>query len=153
MVSLDIKRAMLLLLHEGIPFDAPYFDVSVAHYVIDPEMKHDAATIASKYLGLPLQGIAPDARPGHPKKSLPVEEAMARYCEEADLAMRLRPVLSAEVTERDMTPLLDDVEFHLIRVLAGMEWPGVRIDPDVLTDLSARLKERLAALELSLIHI
>jgi DNA polymerase-1 len=147
MVSLDIKRAMLLLLHEGIPFDAPYFDVSVAHYVIDPEMKHDAATIASKYLGLPLQGIAPDARPGHPKKSLPVEEAMARYCEEADLAMRLRPVLSAEVTERDMTPLLDDVEFPLIRVLAGMEWTGVRIDPDVLTDLSARLKERLAALE------
>lgn len=72
---------------------------------------------------------------------------MARYCEEADLAMRLRPVLSAEVAERDMTPLLDDVEFPLIRVLAGMEWTGVRIDPDVLTDLSARLKERLAALE------
>lgn len=147
LVSLDIKRAMLLLMHEGISFDARYFDVSVAHYVIDPEMKHDAATISAKYLGLPLQGIAPDTRPGHPKKSLPVDEAMARYCEEADLALRLRPVLAAEVATRDMMPLLDDVEFPLIRVLAGMEWTGVRIDPDVLTDLSARLKERLSALE------
>ena len=146
-VSLDIKRAILLLRHEGISVSANCFDVSVAHYVIDPEMKHDLATIAGKYLSLPLQGVAPDTRPGHPKNPLPQEEAVARYCEEADLALRLRPVLEAEVAEREMSSLLTDVEFPLIKVLADMEWTGVRIDPTVLIDLSARLKEQLATLE------
>ena len=146
-VSLDIKRAILLLRHEGISVSANCFDVSVAHYVIDPEMKHDLATIAGKYLSLPLQGVAPDTRPGHPKNPLPQDEAVARYCEEADLALRLRPVLEAEVAEREMSSLLTDVEFPLIKVLADMEWTGVRIDPTVLIDLSARLKEQLAALE------
>ena len=146
-VSLDIKRAILLLRHEGISVSANCFDVSVAHYVIDPEMKHDLATIAGKYLSLPLQGVAPDTRPGHPKNPLPQDEAVARYCEEADLALRLRPVLETEVAEREMSSLLTDVEFPLIKVLADMEWTGVRIDPTVLIDLSARLKEQLAALE------
>ena len=146
-VSLDIKRAILLLRHEGISVSANCFDVSVAHYVIDPEMKHDLATIAGKYLSLPLQGVAPDTRPGHPKNPLPQDEAVARYCEEADLALRLRPVLETEVAEREMSSLLTDVEFPLIKVLADMEWTGVRIDPTVLIDLSARLKEQLASLE------
>ena len=146
-VSLDIKRAILLLRHEGISVSANCFDVSVAHYVIDPEMKHDLATIAGKYLSLSLQGVAPDTRPGHPKNPLPQDEAVARYCEEADLALRLRPVLETEVAEREMSSLLTDVEFPLIKVLADMEWTGVRIDPTVLIDLSARLKEQLASLE------
>ncbi|MDE6395264.1 MAG: DNA polymerase I, partial [Duncaniella sp.] len=147
LVSLDIKRAILLLRQEDVTFSAPCFDVAVAHYVIDPEMKHDLATIAGKYLALPLQGVAPDTRPGHPKNSLPQAEAVARYCEEADLSLRLRPVLEAEVAEREMSRLLTDVEFPLIKVLADMEWTGVRIDPTVLIDLSGKLKEQLAGLE------
>lgn len=147
MVNFDVKRTLLLLRHEGISLDVPYFDVSVAHYVIDPEMKHDVATIALKYLDLLLQGVPADIRPGHPKSSLEPEAAMSRYCEEADLALRLRPRLEAEVAEREMAPLLEDVEFPLIRVLADMEWTGVRIDPSVLTDLSVKLKEQVSALE------
>jgi len=147
MVNFDVKRTLLLLRHEGISLDSPYFDISVAHYVIDPEMKHDVATISLKYLDMPLQGVPADTRPGHPRSSLATEEAMSRYCEEADLALRLRPRLEAEVGEREMTRLLLDVEFPLIKVLADMEWTGVRIDPSVLTDLSAKLKEQLSALE------
>ncbi|WP_302574568.1 DNA polymerase I [uncultured Duncaniella sp.] len=147
MVGLDVKRAILLLRNEGIEFSAPYFDVSVAHYVIDPEMKHDIATLSSRYLHVVLQGMASDSRAGHPKESLSNDEAMTRYCEEADLALRLRPLLSAEVAEREMVPLLDNVEFPLIRVLADMEWTGVRIDPKVLVDLSAKLKKRVEELE------
>ncbi|MBP3303457.1 MAG: DNA polymerase I [Muribaculaceae bacterium] len=147
MAGLDIKRAILLLRNEGIRFDSPYFDVSVAHYVIDPEMKHDLATISAKCLHMELQGVASDARAGHPRSSLPADEAMARYCEEADLSLRLRPVLSSEVAERGMVKLLEEVELPLIRVLADMEWTGVRIDPKVLVDLSAKLKKQVSELE------
>ncbi len=147
LVSHDIKRDYLLLRNEGIELSTPYYDTSVAHYLIDPEMKHDLRQVAGKYLNIELSGIAIDARPGHPKAPLAPDEAMNRYCEEADVALRLRPLLSAEIAEREMSDLLTDVEFPLIRVLAEMEYTGVRIDPTVLKELSDRLKIRLRDME------
>ena len=146
-VSLDVKRAYLLLRREGVELQAPYFDVAVAHYVTDPEGKHDLAPMAARLLGVALSGVDPEARPGHPSASLPVDEAMARFCEEADLCLRLRPILLERVAERGMTPLLNDIEIPLVRVLAEMEWTGVRIDPVALRQMSGRLKEQLGAME------
>lgn len=147
LVGPDIKRLLLLLRREGVEIEVPFFDVGVAHYVIDPEVRHDMGTIAYKALGLTLQGVAADAKPSHPKTPMGREEAVARYCEEADLSLRVRDVLLRQVEERGMKRLLDEVELPLTRVLAEMEWSGVRIDPVVLQDLSAQLKERVAALE------
>lgn len=146
-VSHDVKRAYLLLKNEGISLTAPYFDTSVAHYLIDPEMKHELRYVTAKYLHMELSGVAPDAKPGHPKTALDTDSAVARYCEEADLALRLRKPLATEVTHREMGNLMTDVEFPLIRVLAEMEFTGVRIDSSVLTALSAQLKERILGLE------
>ncbi len=141
-VSHDVKRAMLLLRNAGIEFKARYFDTSVAHYLIDPEKKHELSLVASAYLHADVESHA-----AHPKRPLAEAEACGYYCAEADLSRRLRPVLAAAVAERSMTTLMEEVEFPLIRVLASMEWTGVRIDPGVLRELSARLKERLASME------
>ncbi len=147
LVSHDVKRGYLLLKKEGVNLTAPWFDTSVAHYLIDPEMKHELRYVVAKYLRLELAGVAPDSKAGHPKTALEPEAAVARYCEEADLALRLRAPLQSDVESREMGRLLADVEFPLIRVLAEMEFTGVRIDSNVLTDLSTRLKERIRALE------
>lgn len=147
LVSHDIKRDYLLLKNAGIELTAPYFDTTVAHYLIDPEMKHELRHVVAKYLHLELQGVAPDAKAGHPKAALSREATVDRYCEEADLALRLRAPLFKEISEREMAALLDEVELPLIKVLAEMEFTGVRIDSTVLTDLSARLKERVRAME------
>lgn len=147
LVSHDIKRDYLLLKNAGIDLTAPYFDTTVAHYIIDPEMKHELRYVVAKYLHLELQGVAPDAKAGHPKTALSIEAAVDRYCEEADLALRLRAPLFKEIAERGMATLLDEVELPLIKVLAEMEFTGVRIDSTVLTDLSSRLKERVRTME------
>lgn len=147
LVSHDIKRDYLLLKNAGIDLTAPYFDTTVAHYIIDPEMKHELRYVVAKYLHLELQGVAPDAKAGHPKSALALEAAVDRYCEEADLALRLRAPLFKEIAERGMATLFDEVELPLIKVLAEMEFTGVRIDSTVLTDLSARLKERVRTME------
>lgn len=110
-------------------------------------MKHDIGQVASRHLHVTLSGVDVSVRPGHPQKPLDTEAAMARYCEEADLSLRLRPLLDAEVARRDMTRLLNEVEFPLTRVLAAMEWTGVRIDPVALTAMSDKLKEQLAGME------
>ena len=119
----------------------------MAHYLIDPEMKHELRYVVAKYLRLELAGIAPDAKAGHPKTALTQEDAVGRYCEEADLSLRLRKPLFDEIASRSMAPLLDEVELPLIRVLAEMEYTGVRIDSTVLTDLSTRLKQQVRAME------
>ena len=147
LVSHDVKRDYLLLKNAGIGLSAPYFDTTVAHYLIDPEMKHELRYVVAKYLRLELAGIAPDAKAGHPKTALTQEDAIGRYCEEADLSLRLRKPLFDEIASRSMAPLLDEVELPLIRVLAEMEYTGVRIDSTVLTDLSTRLKQQVRAME------
>ncbi|WP_297066320.1 DNA polymerase I [uncultured Duncaniella sp.] len=147
LVSHDVKRDYLLLKNAGIDLSAPYFDTTVAHYLIDPEMKHELRYVVAKYLRLELAGVAPDAKAGHPKTSLTQEAAVGRYCEEADLSLRLRKPLFDEIDSRSMTKLLDEVELPLIRVLAEMEYTGVRIDSSVLTDLSTRLKQQVRAME------
>ena len=147
LVSHDVKRDYLLLKNAGIGLSAPYFDTTVAHYLIDPEMKHELRYVVAKYLRLELAGIAPDAKARHPKTALTQEAAVGRYCEEADLSLRLRKPLFDEIASRSMAPLLDEVELPLIRVLAEMEYTGVRIDSTVLTDLSTRLKQQVRAME------
>ncbi len=67
----------------------------MAHYLIDPEMKHELRYVVAKYLRLELAGVAPDSKAGHPKTALEPEAAVARYCEEADPALRLRAPLRA----------------------------------------------------------
>lgn len=141
----DIKRAYLLLKREGIEPRARYYDTSVAHYVIDSEGKHDMGTVAAKYLRVFL---TPDERTGKKKEeALDPETAMNLNCEEADLSLRLMPIFETEVEKAGMKKLLDEIELPLIRVLAEMEWTGVRIDPDALRELSNKLKERLAEME------
>lgn len=147
LVSFDIKRLLLLMRLEKITVSNKCFDTTVADYVIDPEKSHSPASVTERWLSLRLRGVDPDAKAAHPKSPLGQAEAMARYCEEADVALRLSPVLEAKVAEREMTRLLLDVEFPLLKVLADMEWTGVRIDPVALADMAARLQERADALE------
>ena len=132
-VDHDIKRDILLLRREGIELTAAYFDTSVAHYLIDPEMKHTLSAVVSRQLSI----------------DLPYEFAdrFTAPCLRADMALRLMEPLSAEVESRGMTPLMENVEMPLIRVLAAMEWTGVRIDSPVLDDLAAGLRERLESYE------
>ncbi len=140
----DIKRDMLILKRMGVTFEgARWFDTAVAHYLCQPEQKHDRPTLALNYLGYTTwdYNLSPAAR-----RQAPADAAGAS-CESAVLALRLKPLLEAEIDERGQRSLLDDVELPLVAVLASMEWEGARIDVAELNALGRQLSERLAALE------
>ena len=139
-VSTDIKRDYLLLRRIGIEFLAPYFDTGVAHYIISPEMKHDADKLALAILGYEM--IPPEG-----KKEASPDEAFRRAAERADIALRLKNSLLDEIKANGLTPLLTDIELPMIRVLAEMEWTGVRIDSDELAKLSRAYTSRLTEME------
>ena len=130
----DIKRAMLILRRMGVTFEgAHWFDTSVAHYLCQPEQKHDIPTLAANYLSYTVGDAgtsAPDA---------------AGEC--AVLALRLKPLLEQEAQSKGQSSLLFDVELPLLGVLASMEWEGARIDVNELNALAAQLTQRLRGLE------
>lgn len=146
-VSHDLKRLILLLKRAGVTMKARYYDTSVAHYLLDPEMKHDLRQVSMSRLGIiPAHGPE-DSRKVYPKQKLDATQARMRYCEEADLALRLRPVLDKQIKEEKMEHLLQDIEFPLIQVLAEMEWTGVSIDSGELAQLHKKLSARLEGME------
>ena len=131
----DIKRDMLILRRMNMEFDgAGYFDTAVAHYISQPEQKHDTATLALSYLGYQS---SPDNS----------SDPLVAMTEKAVLALKLKPLLEKEINDKGMTALLDEVESPLIRVLASMEWEGASVDVDELHRLSRQLSARLAELE------
>lgn len=136
----DIKRSMLILRRLGAEFaGAKWFDTAVAHYLCDPEKKHDLPTLAMSYTSQMLWGY--DGAKGRPL------DVSAEMCAYAAAALRLKPLLMSEVKEKGQTELLEKVELPLTAVLADMEYEGVRVDPTELQRLAGELRGRLNALE------
>lgn len=144
LVGSDIKRDMLILRRNGVQFaGARWFDISVAHYLCQPEQKHDLPTLAMTYLGYATHDYALSASD---RKTLPLDQ-LAATTETAVLCLRLMPLLEVEAEEKGQLKLLTDVELPFVAVLASMEWEGARIDVNELAALSRQLTARLQTLE------
>ena len=150
-VTFEAKRNYVLahrLRNDDFRALVNYFDVSVAHYLIQPEMRHAADTLSTQYLGHTMPAFPVLVVKKGSRATLSSVDTIASYaCEEAAMALRLRPLLEKEVEKEGMTKLLHDVEFPISSVLAGMEIAGVRLDVDALKDAAKQLETRLSALE------
>jgi DNA polymerase-1 len=159
LVSADVKADILALANEGVQLSVEYFDVAVAHYLVQPEMSHDVARLASTMLGYDTIAweslIKPEgtSRTKRTINEIPVEQLRDYACEQADMALRLKPLLLERIQELGMSELLRDVEFPLIEVLADMEMTGVRLNEAVLNDYKSVLEERVQALEKEIYEI
>ena len=125
-----------------------YFDVSVAHYLIQPEMRHTADSLSSLYLGhaMPPEPVM-SAKRGS-KNMVSSESEIAEWTSHvAAVALRLKKILLEEVKKEGMEKLLCDVELPLSAVLAEMEIAGVRLDVDALNEAAVQFEARLSALE------
>ena len=146
-VSHDIKRELLLLRRESVGFTAPYYDTSVAHYLLEPEMSHALPRVAAAYLEYHTLDYEEGERLRKKGEPLPAGEEMTRTCEIADITLRLHQRLSRLVSENGLCHLMTDIELPLIPVLADMEWTGVRIDIHALAELSRKFTARLREME------
>lgn len=150
-VSFEAKRDYVLahrLRTDSNPALVNYFDDSVAHYLIQPEMRHAPDTLASQYLGHTMPSpLVLTAKKGS-RSILSTQEQIAKYaCEEAAIALRIKPLLTGEVEKEGMSKLLYDVELPISTVLAEMEITGVRLDVAALKEAAQQLEERLGQLE------
>ncbi|MBD5352626.1 MAG: DNA polymerase I [Bacteroides sp.] len=145
-ISHDLKRDLLLLRRLGISCNAEHYDTAVAHYLLQPEMRHLLADVAAEmldgYRTLDLDD------PNRAKKYAPIppERLVNTVCEAADIALRLYQPIRQAIEAEDAQEL-DSLEQKLVIVLTDMEWNGVRIDSHILYELSTKLTERCNDLE------
>lgn len=147
LVSHDIKRDMVLLRREGISILSPYFDTQLAHYLLQPEMRHRLADVVMNVLAVQMDEYADSETTRKPYSRIPEEEEVKRLCQQADMTLRLQAPLTELLEQNGQKRLLDDIELPLAAVLADMEWTGVRIDVAELANLSIDLTTQLHELE------
>ncbi len=129
-----------------------YFDVSLAHYLLQPEMRHTLENLSVTYLNyemLPNPGSSSSRRGTKiwSAKDVDNEQLVPWACENADITLRLYKPLDEEVKKEDMQALLYDIELPLVRVLADMELTGVRIDVGALNEAARNMELRINSLE------
>lgn len=150
-VGADLKHSIIVLSRLGIEFAAPFYDTSIAHYLLQPEMSHALDRLSEIYLEKELPQIELPQGTNVKKFDYAVSLAAADYfetvCSYASANLQLSDKLNALLEKEGMCHLLNDIEFPLIQVLADMEMSGVRIDEAALKAYSVSLTERLDNIE------
>lgn len=157
LVSCDVKHDIVLLHNVGVKVPANYFDIAVAHYIVQPELSHSIERLAATLFNQELTPLA-DLTGRHGLKYKPVQalkdEEMAQYaCERAQYTLRLKPIMLKMVADNGMEKLLYEMELPLIEVLADMEITGVRVDVRALSEYSHNLTAQLTQIERECIEL
>lgn len=151
-VTPGVKRTYVVAANARGDAETPvvnYFDVTLAHYLLQPEQRHGLdgpAAAMLRYDMLPVPAAAKKGVKTVLAKAKP-EELCDWACEMADIALRLRDPLLEAVRKEGMEQLLTEVEMPLAPVLARMELAGVRLDIRALDDAADALRGRLSDLE------
>lgn len=150
-IGQNIKYDIIILKRYGVDIQGPLFDTMIAHYVIQPELRHGMDYLAEIYLNhqtIPIEHLlGPKGKNQKNMRDLTPEEIYFYACEDADITLRLKEKLEQELKENDLEYLFYNIEMPLVPVLVEMEVNGVRLDTDALQKTSKKLTNRLIALE------
>ena len=174
-VGQNLKYDLVVLSRYGITLAAPMWDTMIAHYLLQPEMKHNMDFMAEQLLGYKTvhidELIGPRGKQQRSMADLPPAAVYEYACEDADITLQLKealePLLTRQTEEAQPTEetrpteegqrsaplpsptlrLFDEIEMPLMPVLAEMEIHGVRLDTQALRDTSQQMGRRMAEIE------
>ncbi len=156
-VGQNIKYDMIVLMNYGIEVRGPLFDTMLAHYVLQPELRHNMDYLAEIYLRYRTihieELIGPKGKGQKSMRDLPPEAVYRYACEDADITLRLKNALQDELERQGAKALFAEVEMPLVPVLVNMERNGVRIDTDALSQSAAHLRRRMQEIEGEVYHL
>ena len=147
----NLKFDIGVLKNYGIEVGGPLFDTMLAHYLLQPDMRHNMDLLAESYLGyrpVPIENlIGKKGKNQKNMRSVPIDLITAYACEDADITLQLREVFEPMLKEQDLLELLRTVETPLIPVLAEMERQGVKVDKKALDEYAGVLQQRITEME------
>jgi DNA polymerase-1 len=156
-IGQNMKFDLLMLSRYDIEVKGDYFDTMVAHYLIQPDLRHNLDYLSEIYLG--YKKVATEELIGkRGKNQLTMRqvdnELIKEYaCEDADITFQLKSLLDEALMKANVKKLFTEVEMPLLKVLVEMELAGLTVDPKVLDVYAVILRGQIIELENSIIEL
>lgn len=141
-IGQNIKYDILMLKWYGVNVKGYLFDTMIAHYLSEPDKRHKLDYLSESYLNYKMVPITDLIGKGKGQLSMRDvnQDKVAEYAaEDADITFQLKAPMKSLLEENELYDLYNTLEYPLIDVLASMEYEGVRINPDFLSDYSITL--------------
>ncbi len=150
-IGQNLKYDIKVLAKYNVSVKGKLFDTMLAHYLINPDMRHNMDVLAETYLNYtPVSITELIGKKGKNQLSMrevPIEKQTEYAVEDADITLQLKEHFQNELGEANTQKLFDEIEIPLLRVLADMELEGINLDKDFLKGLSLELDNDIAKLE------
>tara|TARA_B110000027_G_scaffold126577_1_gene145090 strand:+ start:489 stop:3314 length:2826 start_codon:yes stop_codon:yes gene_type:complete len=149
-VGQNLKYDLKVLHRYGIEVKGPCFDTMLAHYLINPDMRHNLSVLSETYLNytpIAIEALIGKGKQKITMREVDLEQQVAYAVEDADLCFQLAQQFKTELAAAGNESLFIDMEVPLLRVLAGMELEGINLDVAFLNTLSVTLDKDILQLE------
>ena len=147
----NLKYDIKVLSNYGMPVKGKLFDTMIAHYLINPDMRHTMDMLAETYLNYqPVSITELIGKKGKNQLSMrviPIADQTEYAVEDADITFQLKQLFTGELESGNVTKLFNDIELPLVSVLTAMEIEGININTDFLNKLSVTLTDDINRLE------
>ena len=156
-IGQNIKYDLLILKNHGFDLVGNIFDTMLAHYVIEPEGKRSMDLLSAKYLGYePVhieELIGKKGKNQGNMRDVEVEKVKEYAGEDADITLQLKNIFAPQIKTKNVEKVFDEVENPLVKVLADMEFEGVKVDTEFLKEYSKELDKEAKIAEESVYKI
>ena len=150
-IGQNMKYDIQVLANYGIEVKGPLFDTMIAHYLLEPDMRHNMNLLSEAYLGYsPVHIESLIGEKGNNQKnmrSVPVDKLMDYAVEDADVTYQLKNIFEPRIKKEGLGDLSQNIEMPLISVLAKMERNGVILNLEDLKAITINLREDIISLE------
>ena len=149
-VGQNLKYDLKVLQNYGIKVQGALFDTMIAHYLINPDMRHNMDLLSETYLGytpIAIESLIGKGKAQRSMRTIALEEVKEYAVEDADVTWQLKDVFKAELPKVNAQKVYTDLEMPLLKVLAAMEREGVTLDVAYLKEYSKTLDAEIAQLE------
>jgi DNA polymerase-1 len=150
-IGQNLKYDIKVLAKYNVEVKGKLFDTMLAHYLINPDMRHNMDVLAETYLNYtPISITELIGKKGKNQLSMrevPLDKQTEYAVEDADITLQLKEHFEKELGEANTQKLFDEIEIPLLRVLASMELEGINLDEKFLNSLSVELENDIKYLE------
>ncbi len=150
-IGQNLKYDIKVLRKYNVKVKGKLFDTMLAHYLINPDMRHNMDVLAETYLNytpIPIEElIGKKGKNQLSMRDVPLDKQTEYAVEDADITLQLKEHFEKELGDANTQKLFDDIEIPLLRVLADMELEGINLDESFLNSFSEELDSEIKTLE------
>ena len=150
-IGQNLKYDLKILANYGISVKGKLFDTMIAHYLINPDMRHNMDVLSETYLKYSPKSIetliGKKGKNQLSMRDVNLEDIKEYAAEDADITFQLKEIFSPILDKAETKKLFDEIEIPLIPVLAAMESEGIRLDVDFLKKMSVDMQKEITEFE------